>query len=202
MRLACCAIALLLCGGAFADRFVETPTGYSVRHRWVKTEAWWANGRDFDHAYLGVGIAQGFDIGATLNRYGQPSDRFGLDASWNYIRPLTDYAPGISVGMVDVLNETEMGRAAYFALTYRIGNYDPGNQDVPTDFSFGWWTRDGGSLFLSCSLPFSYSLRMISEYDGRQLAAGVEIRPFPDATIRWVFREGNPVIGFGYSARF
>ncbi len=57
-------------------------------------------------------------------------------------------------------------------------------------------------MFFSFSLPFSYSLRLISEFDSNHLSAGVEVRPFRDATVRWVFRDGQPLIGLGYSARF
>jgi hypothetical protein len=202
VRFVLAALGISLAAFASADRFLETPTGYSLRYRQARAEAWWASNRDFDRAFVSVGVMQSLEVGASFDRRPGFSDRVGFDLSYNYLGPILDYAPGISVGVFDLFNETLDGRSAYLALTMRTGNYDPGNQDVPTEFTLGFWSRHGGSPFLSVSLPFAEEIRLISEFEGREISAGFDIRPVRGMTLRWVFVDGRPTYGIGFKTRF
>lgn len=201
VRLVVAACLLGTVAAASADRFLRAPTGYSLRLQEARTEAWW-NGDRFDRGTLAFGVLQNLEVGATFERGLSNPDRFGFDLSYNYIRPIVDYTPGIAVGVLDVFNETSDGRAAYLALTMRMGNYDPGNQDVPTELNLGFWSRHGGTSFISFSLPFAEQFRLISEYEGREISAGFDFRPVKGLSVRWVFVEGRPSYGLGFRARF
>lgn len=201
MRFVLAAAALLFAAFASADRLIKSPTGYGLRSQEFRAEMWWTADR-FDQGFAGYGLTSNLEIGATLDRGPGNSDRFGLDFSYNYIRPILDYAPGLSVGVYDLMNETSEGRSVYLAATIRMGNFDPANQDVPTELTVGGWSRHKGSAFVSFSLPFAEQFRLIAEYEGREISAGFDVRPLPGTYLRWVFTEGRPAYGAGIKIRF
>ena len=202
MRFALAALGFSLAAAASADRFLETPTGYGLRQNQLKLEGWWNSDGGFHRGHFSFGALQGLEVGATMDRHSGWGDRYGVDLSYNYLGPIIDYTPGISVGVFDLFNETHDGRAAYLALTMRTGNYDPGNQDVPTEFNLGFWSRHGGSPFFSASLPFAEQIRLITEFEGRELSAGIDLRPVSGLSIKWVFVEGRPAFGASFKVRF
>ena len=190
------AFALPVLGSA--DRLVAIPTATKIHTHTVRAEILGFPSRDTTLGWLGFGVHPLVD--AELSFEARNSNRAvgSLNLGYYYLLPITDFAPGIAVGVHDVLNRTEDGRAAYLAVTYRIGNDGELNQDVPTEVTLGVWSRDGGKLFIGASLPFASEFRVFAEHNSIRPAGGFEFRPVPEAVFRMVF-EGA---GTGYSVSF
>lgn len=186
----------------WADRVITTPQGRKIPSGNAKVEFLAVSGEDTYFGWLGYGIDQYIEIEFYGESYNSKSVTAGLNLSYNYLSPITDLAPGISFGVLDVSNQTRDERAFYAAVTYFFGNLGDLNQNIPTEFTFGGWSRNGGQLFTSVSLPFSEGFRLIGEYDGREVNAGVEIVPFDGASLKWMVKDRVSVVGFGFQRRF
>ena len=90
----------------------------------------------------------------------------------------------------------------YVAVTYRFGNNGKLNQDVPTEFTFGLWTRKKGAVFGGVTLPFSKVLSLVAEHDSVNLTGGVEICPFNGGAFRFLFRQNQVIVGLRVQSRF
>ena len=198
-------LALVLMGlSAFsgADRLLTTPTGKKIPQNAAKLEFLSTPSRDTVFGWIGYGVTDSIE----LEVYGESfdSDRItpGVNLSYNYLTPITDLAPGISVGVMDIADQTVGRRTVYAAITYYFGNWNELNQDTPTVLTMGGWSRDGGGFFFNFSVPFTNAIRFIGEHDGGTLTAGLEYKPFEEASLKYVFREGSPSVGFSFQKRF
>lgn len=187
---------------SLADRLITTPLGKKIPQNATKLEILSTPSKDTLFAWLGYGVTDAIE----LEIYGESfnSDRLtpGLNVSYNYLTPIIDLSPGISVGVLDVTDQSVARRTFYAAITYYFGNVSELNQNTPTILSVGGWSRDGGGFFFNFSVPFTDSLRLIGEHDGGTLTAGLEYNPFDEASLKYVFREGSPSVGLSFQKRF
>lgn len=185
-----------------ADRVVFTPTGQKLLNDTVKIEYLNFAPQDYTYGWLTYGFGTNYEI----ELYGENLDTKrivnGLNFSYNLFPAFKDTTPGISFGVIDLLGDTEDGRAFYAAFTFELQNYDPGNQDVPTELSFGFWSGRQGLIFANARMPFSEKLWLLAEHDSRSINAGVEVRPIDEARIRLLFRDGRPGFGLALQKRF
>jgi hypothetical protein len=193
---------LLLSSVCFADRLVNVPIAKPMPHNLVRTETIWGSGDRPNTTYFDFGVAPGFDTTFRLESAWQSGTKASLDLSYNLSVPFTDIAPGFSVGVQDIADETKLGTRVYFAVMHKFGNYGEQNQDTPTEVTYGIWTASGGSAFVALSLPFTNRFRAIAEHDSRTLMAGIDLRPMKGVSAKWLFRDGRPEIGLSYSHRF
>jgi hypothetical protein len=187
---------------SLADRLITTPMGRKLAEFSLKAELLTIPSRDTVYGWVGYGINSNFEVelyGESLNS-SKITPSFNL--SYNYISPITDISPGLSIGIVDILGRTADERAAYLAATYFFGNVGDLNQNVPTILTVGGWTRFGGGVFFNVSFPFTEQVRAIGEHDGQALTAGLELQPFAGSSLKFLFREGSPTIGFTFVRRF
>lgn len=181
---------------AHADWNLRTPAGLPVFKNEVRGTF---EGRKGENTFgrLSYGLGNGLSVAATS----AGRDRFSGDLAYNYLVPFPDAAPGISVGVLDVADELA-GRAFYLAVTMRYGNYDPGNQDVPTELTFGFLSRDGGQGFASFALPVSEKLWFRAEYDGQNPLGAIELRPVKELAVRGMVERNGPSLGVGVRIQF
>jgi hypothetical protein len=196
------ALMLVIPSAVMADRLITTPQGRKVPEGVVKFELLSTPSRDVAFGWIGYGLTQNFEIEISGESFDSDKITPGLNMSYNYLSPITDIAPGISFGVLDVTNQTRGEIAAYAAISYYFGNWGDLNQNVPTILTVGGWSRDGGGVFYSVSLPFSQEFRLIGEADRNSVTAGVEIVPFQGASLKYLFREGDPTVGFSFQRRF
>ncbi len=192
--------ALLILGvaaGAMADRFLLTPKGSRIRPGTVRIETLATAGRP-TRSWLEAGITTNLDLGVN---YIAGRDAT-LDLTWNYLLPITDIAPGLSFGLLDLADKTPEGRAGYLAFTNHFGNIGDLNMDIPTEFTLGVWTRGKGQPFASVSFPFAEQFRLIAETAGGEITAGMDLRPIKDVSVRLVWIQGRPSAGLRLSCRF
>lgn len=193
---------LVLGSAAQADRLVNIPTGKRINFKEGRFEVLSVPSRDFAFGTFRYGIGESWEIEAMAESLNQDTIDFGFSLTYNYISPFTDASPGISFGISDIGDNLTERRTAWAAITYAFGNDGALNQNVPTELTLGLWTRDEGFFFAGAALPYSEHLWVIGEHDSRRITAGFELRPFPEASLRFLWRGGDPMIGMSYSARF
>lgn len=202
MRIFVSVVALLVAASSFADRLLLIPTGKKLLQGVYRFELLTEPSRDRTLGWFGTGLGQSFDFELTGESLNEDSVTASLDFSYSYLTPITDFVPGISVGVQDATGRTERGRAIYLAVTFRLGNYDLHNQDVPTEVTFGFWDRSEGLMFAGAVLPFSEHLKLLVEHDSHQLTAGFQISPIKGADFRFMFRANEVLLGMRIQKRF
>lgn len=195
------ALLLVICvcaSSAFADRTLFSPKGTKLISNSFKIESVYSHKDRYSWFAIGLSPQWEVEVGH-FHESGQSNA--SISAVYNIALPIMDISPGISFGVVDATNETIDGRAVFAAITYRYGNYGVLNQDVPTELTFGVWSRTGGA-FVSTSLPFADFLRLIGEHDGRQLRAGIDVRPIEGLSLKILFEPSRTLTGASFQARF
>lgn len=187
---------------AMADRIVTIPTATKIPARGIKGEYLTYPAQEAHRIWFGYGVDPLIDVEINFESIGSRGYATTFNAGYYYLLPITDIAPGIAVGIQDALNQTEDGRAIYLAVTYRFGNDGELNQDIPTEVSFGGWSRDGGKVFVGATLPLASQLRLFAEHNSIRAAAGFEVRPFENAAFRVIFESRATGFSFSYSRRF
>lgn len=196
MRFWASLLVIGVAAGALADRFILTPTGSRIRPGTIRAESLAIAGRP-TRSWLEAGITTNLDLGISHIAGRDPS----LDLTWNYLLPITDIAPGLSFGLLDLADETPEGRAGYLAFTNHFGNMGDLNSDIPTEFTLGIWTRGKGQPFASVSFPFADQFRLIAETSGGEIRAGFDLRPIKALSVKVVWMDGRPSAGFRLTQR-
>lgn len=198
------AVLLLLTLGGFAaaERVVTVPTATKIPFRGLRFEVQGTPSRDATRGWIGWGVTQTIEAELSLESYNSDKLTPGFNFAYNFVLPITDVSPGISVGVHDLANHTRDGRAVYLAVTYRLGNDSPQNQDTPTEVSFGVWSRETGAAFVGLRLPLTNELRFLAEHNAVRPTAGLEFRPGPAASFRMLFDRDGTTVGLTFAKRF
>ncbi len=204
MRIHAISAAVLGCLSlAQADTLVRIPTAYKtlkgtakVRH--LANQG--AIGRGLTEVSLPV--LEGFELrlGRIHERARGESDSISL--SYQYLPPFTDTLPGIAFGIEDIADQTPQGRSAYAVVTWNLGLTGTLNQDVPAELTIGAGTNRYKGIFLGARVPFSKQFNFIIEHDSRDASAGIEIKPFQNVAVQWMFQQNRTQLGAWYVARF
>lgn len=202
MRFLAAAIALCFASAALADRLILIPLGKKLLSNTFRYEVLTEPSRDNTQGWIGGGFGHSFDFEITGESFNDNRMTNSLDLAYNYTVPIVDFAPGVSFGFQDALGVTERGRNMYVAITYRFGNSGELNQDIPTEFTFGFWSRREGAVFAGARLPFSHTLSLIAEHDSENITGGFEISPHETASFRFLFRQSQVIVGLRVQARF
>ena len=187
-----------LCAIAAAERLIFLPLGDRYANRDFRIETL-LNPRDRDPAatFIGFGFGNAFD--AEISRIGR---RNALDLSYNYIPAVPDFGLGISVGVMDVSDESLAGRSFYVSLTTRLNNFDAFNANTPTELTIGAGTGRFKGAFFGALLPFTDRFRLLTEYDSQEITAGFEYAMSREFRIRWLVQGQQPLFGATFVARF
>lgn len=181
------ALAVMLPTLGMADRLVDIPLGRKLLQGAVRLRAGAPIGeRAGGQFLLGTGVMDSYEVDIELSRSEGLPWRGTMDVGYNFSPPITDIAPGLSLGVLDVLDRTEPGRAGYVAFTQRFGNFGELNQNTPTEVTLGFWTRSSGLLFVGASLPLWDRFLILAEGSGENVVAGFEARPFTGFSLRWL----------------
>lgn len=143
-----------------------------------------------DQLRIGIPVGEVFDLEiAGISSRGQKV-RVQLNGSYQFMVPVPDVSPGVSVGIQDIGGQTKFGRSAYLALTYKTGQATD-SSDVPAELTVGLGTNRFRGIFLGMMLPLQANLRLIAEHDSRKLTAGFELRAAKNIGVRWLFDENR-----------
>ncbi len=192
----------LICA-AWADRLLEISTGTKISKRVARVElqSWQGAGR-VDRWFLGHGLGENFDFEAVLERRSKRGRVASIDFSYNYLTPVVDVSPGISVGLLDTAGVTERGRTGYVAATWRFAqDSDDVTRPLNTEFTIGYQMGGTTGLIFGFSLPLSQAIRLIAEYPTRDLSAGIELRPLRPLSLKWVFGQNRTLLSASWTHR-
>lgn len=195
-------LGLTLAATASADRLLFTPTGSKIRRDSARFELFSVPSRDQAFGWVGYGLGTWWEVELAGESLNAGNITWSGNVAYNFSQPILDTAPGISIGALDLGNDTADGRALYAAFTFWLGNEGTFNQQVPTRFTIGFWSRTTGAAFANVRLPFTEWFSLMAEHDSRRITAGFELTPVSDASFRVLWRGGDPGIGLTFRRRF
>ncbi|HVT10645.1 MAG TPA: hypothetical protein VHE55_00130 [Fimbriimonadaceae bacterium] len=198
------ALSLCLASSALADRVITVPMGRKIPFGEFKIDSFFelSNAKTWDR-FVGIGVTKDFELDYYGERFANGPMRDTFNLSYNYLPPIMNESPGISVGVNDVLNRTAEGRRFYLAVTWRTAVDSIGSGNLPMDVTLG--VSQGSTLlpFVGVSLPFGDPLRLLVEDDGFRIAAGVELKAFKNSfAARLLVRDQDVMLGANLTLRF
>ena len=186
---------------ARADRLINTPVATKLLEGTFRYEgAFGISDRSVQRESLLWAVDKTFEIeGRRFRSAGRDDTTFDVYAT--LLSPFKGYAPGIAVGVRDVLGDTNDGRRGWVAVTFReafqVGEFERG-----FDFTIGGFVGARGSALFALSIPLGPDLRLMAENDGIRLSAGFQYSPIRNLELR-LFTEDRTALGsFRYSLRF
>jgi hypothetical protein len=192
-----------LAGLSFADRIILAPSALKVRNRHVRFEYDVELNRNRNaRGYLAVGMTREIEAELILDRVESKPDLASLNLSYQYLPCIVDAAPGISIGVQDLMDRTIERRMAYVAFTYRFGMDGPHNSFTPLELSLGFGVGRRNGVFVGVMVPFTWQFRLLADHNIRGVSAGLEYFPLHNASLRWIFREGQSQIGMRWTSRW
>jgi hypothetical protein len=201
--LAFCLTALSF-SAAFADRVVSMPSAYAIQKGEAKAEIL-AFGKDLQFGWirLDAQVAPFVEVQAFASRLPDQRQAVSLNAQYTIIQPFADLMPGLSVGIFDVTNETEIGRSLYVAATFVSNIYSDWAEAERISLTIGGGI--GGmrrGLFVGLQVPMFRHVEFIGEYDTKRITAGIDIEAAPNIGARILFRGGQPMLGLQFRRLF
>jgi len=192
-------VGLLALAGtsAWADQLLWTPTATKIVAAEPRLDFFESRGhRPFTGtSRLGLGTVNGFDGFISQDRRSKTT----FDLGYNFVPAFVDSAPGISVGVQDLGSRSASG---YAVMSYKYGQTGQYNQDTPLIVTLGARTGPDGWGILALQVPFADQFRGIMTYDRGQLTAGLDVRPIPQMSLKWAFRESRTIFGLSWTQRF
>lgn len=189
---------LALCAWVHGDRLINIPTGKKLPFDEVRAEFVFGGKPSHEQGYIGMGIGLQFDAELIYERFSPNPAFVSFNFAYNYVTPVTDLSPGVSVGVRDATNRTADGRAFYIAATFRIAT----DTNAPAELTLGGGTQSLRGFFVGAMLPLTERLRLLGEHDSLRWTAGFELRPFRGLFLRTLFRQDRTQFSVGYAVRF
>jgi hypothetical protein len=195
-------LVLTLGSSALADRLITVPVGRKIPLGAVRSELFFEPHRGgTSEYYFATGLTREIELEYRTQRLRFQDVRETVDLSYNFLSPVSDLSPGISIGVQDVLNRTGDRRRAYVALTYRQST-PTGDGDQPSDLTIGAYAGENSSAFVGWSQPLSANFRLLADHNGYRLSAGMEFRPIRNLALRFLARGPQTFMSVGYTVRF
>ncbi|MFI5385297.1 MAG: hypothetical protein ACHQ50_04165 [Fimbriimonadales bacterium] len=198
------AILLGIASTALPDRLITIPLGRKITFDTFKIDGFaeLSNLGTWDR-FVGFGISPEFEVDYHGERIDSGPTRDTLDLSYNYVTPIMNQSPGISVGVQDALNRMRGGRRFYVAATWRQAVDTIGTGNLPLEATLGVSQGSRTLPLVGVSLPFSQDLRLLAEDDGVRIASGIEFRLFKNALgVRLIVRDQDVMVGANLTLRF
>jgi hypothetical protein len=170
----CCVAIVGLSTSSFADRIVNVPIGRSLSFGSLRYEQIdGLNERGTREQFLAISPIKLFEI-EFRNRYRTYEDsNFTFDIARNLAPAITSTSPGISIGVLDTLNQTSDGRRGFIALTFKE-LLEVSDEGEPGELTLGWQVGSKNSGFVGTTLSLSPRTRLFAEHNGFRLTAGFD----------------------------
>lgn len=183
----------------YADRLISIPTGVKVLFKTCRAELLMDGGRrSIVSSAFAVGLTKDFDAEFHMDRLGSNRWTGTADVSYNFIPAVSDFLPGVSLGVMDIFDRSPGRRYAYIAATQRIGLDGDQNSGVPLEATVGFRFGRHSGAFVGASIPFTWQFYGLADHDGLNLRAGLEFRATRSLAVRWV----TSSVGSQWSARW
>ncbi|MEQ1935522.1 MAG: hypothetical protein ABL962_16810, partial [Fimbriimonadaceae bacterium] len=174
-----------LAGLTFADRIILAPNALKVRNHYVRFEYDVELTRNRNaRGYLAVGVTKEIEAELILDRMEFKPDLASLSLSYQYLPAISDAAPGIAIGIQDLMDRTSERRMAYLAFTYRFGLDGPHNSQTPLELTLGFGAGRRSGIFVGAMIPFTWQFRLLADHNTQGVSAGLEYFPLHNASLR------------------
>ncbi|MCL6623783.1 MAG: hypothetical protein K6T17_04075, partial [Fimbriimonadales bacterium] len=139
-----CALPLL------GDQIFFLPTGYTlqpqeVRFLWLSP----TKAQREKVALIGVGVVHNWEVNGLWEEKKSGDKTVSLNIQHSIVQPYPDLFPGISVGVLDLFNETEEGRSFYVAGTWQTLIYTDWATTERGSFTVGVGTKRFRGAFVA-----------------------------------------------------
>ena len=188
---------------ACADRIILAPNALKVLNRSARLEYLFEPSRTGNwRTYLGLGLTKDVEVDLLLSHFENRAQLGTFNASYQFLIPIVDTAPGIAFGIQDVMDRTPERRMYYVAFTQRFGLDGPANSTTPLELTTGFGVGRRSGVFVGFMLPMTWQFRILAEHDLNRVAGGFEYRPFRGGALRAIFQSGSTHLGLRYTYRF
>lgn len=201
MRLIASFLLVIAATCAFSDRLISVPTGRKLPYDSIRFDYTTGFEGSYKEAFLGLGIGKSFELDFRGEKQVDFTQRAAVDFAFNYIAPIADLTPGISVGMQDASDSTPDGRRFYLALTSKQ-IYSTEGGDVAGDVTLGGFFGNRSSVYVGLNMPLSRLVRLLAEHNGYRIGAGLEVRPSSQYAVRFLVRDHTTEIAVTTTKHF
>ncbi|MEI7984292.1 MAG: hypothetical protein WCI55_01590 [Armatimonadota bacterium] len=187
---------------SFADRIIDVPIGRSLKMGTFQiSDLEGMNQSGSRDRYFAYAPLVGLEFGVRQRMRPNESGHATFDVAYNLVAPVAALSPGISVGVLDGLNETLDGRRTYVAFTFRE-LLDVGDKGANGEATMGIQFGHLNSGFVGVSLPLSNNLRFLVEHNGVRISTGFELAIDKSIRGRMITQDGTLLLGLNLSRRF
>lgn len=155
------------------------------------------------YSFFGVGLTTFIDAEISSRQLSGEHDFTTVDLNFNVNAPLAGFAPGLSLGILDALDQSPDGIRAYAAVSIQ-DNSDSGpfSGNAAVETTIGVTVGRTSHAFVGVSLPFSDRFRLMAEHNGTKISTGAEYRFSQGPFLRLVFREDQTLLSVGATRKF
>lgn len=187
---------------AFGDRVIDVPIGRSLRMGTFQiSDLEGMNQSGARDRYFAYAPLIGLEFAVRQRMRPGESGHTTVDFAYNFVAPVAGLSPGISVGVLDGLNETLDGRRAFIAVTFRE-LLDVGDKGANGEATLGLQFGSTNTAFVGVSLPLSNNLRFLAEHNGYRISTGFELAIDKSIKGRLFTQDGTLLLGLNLSHRF
>jgi hypothetical protein len=188
---------------AHADRLIDIPTADKLPFGEAEYQVLYGYRGDgrFENEF-GFGLTTSLEIDCRQGNIEAPNVQGTFDLSYCFVNPISNFFPGLAVGIQDVENRETDGRRPYMAATYREGFNVVGGEQ-PGDITLGVTYLHKALLpFVGVVVPFSRTIRFVAEDDGVRINAGITISNSNDFALKLLVRDRESLAGLSISHKF
>lgn len=188
-------LALICFSIALADRTIDTPTGYTLRPGEFRLDYRESGSGLKDRESFGtVGVLPFLELGFDYQAFDKQRSRGTVNAQYSLIQPYPDLLPGISVGVLDILNRTDRGRVIFVAATYQFNLVETWVNHERINLTVGAGTGLRGA-FANLYWPLYTHVAFLAEHDSRHFKVGIDLEPVAGLAFRATVQDGLPQFG-------
>lgn len=169
-------LAWAVAGVAHADRLIEIPTGRLIYPERLTVEAGFLAGNpERTRARVNLRVGGLLELQGARTGFENRLDLYGVQ--YSLYPEIPGYAPGISVGAVDLFDRAPQGRGYYLAISYGIAalGANPLDHDLRVHLGFG--AEGLPSFFIGFDVPLTNQLFLQAEHTGEGVNAALAWRP-------------------------
>jgi hypothetical protein len=187
---------------AFGDRIIDVPIARSLKMGTFQiSDLEGMNQSGTRDRYFAYAPLVGLEFGVRQRMRPNETGKTTFDFSYNLVAPVASLSPGISIGMLDGLNETLDGRRTYVAVTFRE-LLDVGDKGANGEATMGVQFGHLNTGFVGVTLPLSNNFKFMVEHNGARISTGFELSIDKAVRGRLITQDGTLLLGLNLSRRF
>jgi hypothetical protein len=187
---------------ASADRILNLPIARTIGYRNVRYESFaYTNTVGNSDQFLAFSPLQSWEIEVRQQRRPLIGSRETFDFQRNLLPAFVGTSPGISVGLLDTMNNTLEGRRGFIALTFKE-LLEVSDSGEPGEITLGYQFGRRTSGYVGSTISISSRTRLFFEHNSLALTVGIDSEIVPKIKARIFTTENTLGFAFNYMVRF